>query len=119
MSSIKPFIGRRLALSPLDAYTLGPAFAASPKIGLQSEIPRPARPLTSITSVTRKTPKNHILLNRRSFQTSSTMSANMRAVLIKNGQGTADDLYIGEEPVPEPKAGEVQVKVRSPSWIRE
>lgn len=35
----------------------------------------------------------------------------MRAILIKDGKGPADNLYIGEEPTPEPKAGEVQVKV--------
>ncbi|GFZ46841.1 hypothetical protein JCM24511_04061 [Saitozyma sp. JCM 24511] len=34
----------------------------------------------------------------------------MRAVLIKDGKGPADNLYIGEEATPEPKKGEVQVK---------
>lgn len=36
----------------------------------------------------------------------------MRAVLIRGGKGSADDLYIGETEKPRPKAGEVIVKVR-------
>jgi NADPH:quinone reductase-like Zn-dependent oxidoreductase len=35
----------------------------------------------------------------------------MRAVLIKEGKGPAENLYLGEEATPEPKKGEVQVKV--------
>lgn len=35
----------------------------------------------------------------------------MKAVLIKNGTGHADDLYLGQEPTPEPGNGQVQVKV--------
>ena len=35
----------------------------------------------------------------------------MRAVLIKDGKGPSENLYIGEEATSRPKAGEVQVKV--------
>ncbi|KZT59410.1 quinone oxidoreductase putative [Calocera cornea HHB12733] len=41
------------------------------------------------------------------------MSSKMRAVLIKGGAGTADDLYVGEYDKPVPKQGEVLVKVRA------
>jgi len=37
----------------------------------------------------------------------------MRAVLIKDGKGPAENLYIGEAPTPEPKAEEVQVKIQA------
>ena len=45
------------------------------------------------------------------FSSTTAAPAKMRCVLIKNGSGTADDFYIGEEPIPVPKEGEVQVKV--------
>lgn len=35
----------------------------------------------------------------------------MKCVLVKDGQGPVENLYIGEEATPEPKAGEVQIKV--------
>ena len=35
----------------------------------------------------------------------------MRAVLIKDGKGPAENLYIGEAPKPTPAAGEVLVQV--------
>jgi hypothetical protein len=38
----------------------------------------------------------------------------MRAVLIKDGKGPAENLFIGEEATPEPNKGEVQVKVSRP-----
>jgi NADPH:quinone reductase-like Zn-dependent oxidoreductase len=38
----------------------------------------------------------------------------MRAVLIKDEKGPAENLYMGEEATPEPKQGEVQVKVSRP-----
>ncbi|EJU02935.1 quinone oxidoreductase [Dacryopinax primogenitus] len=41
------------------------------------------------------------------------MASKMRAILIKNGAGTADDLYIGECDKPIPKEGEVLVKVKA------
>lgn len=34
----------------------------------------------------------------------------MKAILIKGGKGSAEDLYIGEEGTPEPKSHEVQIK---------
>ncbi|ORX35644.1 hypothetical protein BD324DRAFT_630987 [Kockovaella imperatae] len=41
---------------------------------------------------------------------SYTIPLTMRAILIKDGKGPADNLYIGEEATPKPKQGEVQVK---------
>ncbi|KIR27012.1 quinone oxidoreductase [Cryptococcus deuterogattii 99/473] len=38
---------------------------------------------------------------------------NMKAILIKNGTGHADDLYLGQEPTPEPGNGQVQVKIKN------
>ncbi|KIL67729.1 hypothetical protein M378DRAFT_22431, partial [Amanita muscaria Koide BX008] len=37
----------------------------------------------------------------------------MRAVLIKDGLGPADNLYIGEAPTPTPKPGEVLIKINA------
>lgn len=37
----------------------------------------------------------------------------MRCILIKDGKGPADNLYMGEEPTPRPDENEVLVKVRS------
>lgn len=41
----------------------------------------------------------------------------MRAVLIKDGKGPAENLYIGEAPKPIPKSGEVLVKVNGSSHL--
>ena len=41
------------------------------------------------------------------------MSSIMRAVLIKDGKGGIENLYIGETPKPSAKGGEVVVHVRS------
>ncbi|KZO96754.1 quinone oxidoreductase putative [Calocera viscosa TUFC12733] len=41
------------------------------------------------------------------------MSTKMRAVLVKGGAGTADDLYVGEYDKPVPKKGEVLVKIKA------
>ncbi len=39
----------------------------------------------------------------------------MKAILVKDGKGPAENLYMGEEETPLPKEGQVQVKVsRSP-----
>jgi NADPH:quinone reductase-like Zn-dependent oxidoreductase len=35
----------------------------------------------------------------------------MRAVLVKDGKGPAENLYLGEAPTPKPRPGEVLVKV--------
>ncbi|WVQ80775.1 hypothetical protein IAT38_002880 [Cryptococcus sp. DSM 104549] len=37
----------------------------------------------------------------------------MKAILIKGGTGDADALYLGEEETPQPRAGEVQVKIKT------
>lgn len=36
----------------------------------------------------------------------------MKCILIKDGKGPVENLYIGEEATPEPKQGEILVKVR-------
>jgi hypothetical protein len=36
----------------------------------------------------------------------------MRCILIKDGKGPADNLYMGEEETPAPKQGEVQIKIK-------
>jgi NADPH:quinone reductase-like Zn-dependent oxidoreductase len=41
------------------------------------------------------------------------MAQNMRAVLIKNGKGGADALYLGETPKPAATPGTVLVKVKA------
>ena len=35
----------------------------------------------------------------------------MKAVLIKDGKGPVENLYLGEEATPEPEEGQVQVQV--------
>lgn len=47
----------------------------------------------------------------------------MRAVIIKDGKGPIENLYVGEIEKPSPKHGEVLVEVRIiypdiPSWLR-
>lgn len=67
-------------------------------------------------------PRVRFVAPRASFSSSAKLSVppKMRAVLIKDGKGPAENLYIGEEATPEPKQGEVQVKVSrarlSPAW---
>lgn len=39
------------------------------------------------------------------------MPTKMKAVLIKDGKGPVENLYIGEEGTPEPEEGQVQVQV--------
>lgn len=43
---------------------------------------------------------------------STSIPEKMRCILVKNGKGTADDLYMGEEAVPTLEKGQVLVKVR-------
>jgi hypothetical protein len=43
-------------------------------------------------------------------------TSNMRAVLIKNGKGPVENLYIGETAVPTLQPGEVLVKARQASY---
>ena len=35
----------------------------------------------------------------------------MKAILIKDGKGPAENLYLGEEETPSPQKGQVQIKV--------
>jgi NADPH:quinone reductase-like Zn-dependent oxidoreductase len=43
----------------------------------------------------------------------------MRAVLIKDGKGPVENLYLGEEATPEPEEGQVQVQVSSSRLVVE
>jgi len=43
----------------------------------------------------------------------------MRAVLIKDGKGPVENLYLGEEATPEPDQGQVQVQVSSSRLVVE
>jgi hypothetical protein len=42
---------------------------------------------------------------------STQIPERMKCILIKDGKGPAENLYLGEEPVPKAKEGEVLVKV--------
>jgi hypothetical protein len=42
---------------------------------------------------------------------STQIPERMKCILIKDGKGPAENLYLGEEPVPQAKEGEVLVKV--------
>lgn len=49
----------------------------------------------------------------RPFSTTlRNMEGNMKCVLIKDGKGPAENLYIGEEPVPQPQGDEIQVEIK-------
>jgi hypothetical protein len=50
----------------------------------------------------------------RQFHSSVSNLVKMKAILIKDGKGPADNLYLGEEETPEPQQGQVQVKVNFP-----
>ena len=63
-------------------------------------------------------------LPRTAFHFSSTSTfrythapSKMRAVLIKDGKGPVENLYLGEEATPEPEEGQVQVQVSYISLI--
>lgn len=43
----------------------------------------------------------------------SSLPKKMKCILIKDGKGPAENLYLGEEAVPSPKAGEVLVKIKA------
>lgn len=49
----------------------------------------------------------------RGFTHSATTPNKMKAILVKDGKGPADNLYMGEEETPSPGKGQVQVKVNS------
>lgn len=68
-----------------------------------SVFPRVALPATSIAAC-RAT-------STRPFSSSRSHFENMRCVLIKDGKGPVENLYLGEEATPSPQKGEVLVKV--------
>ncbi|ORY26150.1 hypothetical protein BCR39DRAFT_541994 [Naematelia encephala] len=49
----------------------------------------------------------------RTFATTSGNTQKMRCILIKDGKGPVENLYLGEEQTPEPKEGEVQIKIKN------
>ncbi|KAK1924033.1 hypothetical protein DB88DRAFT_488907 [Papiliotrema laurentii] len=49
----------------------------------------------------------------RHFSGTSSTFDKMRCILIKDGKGPAENLYLGEEETPLPKQGEVQVKIKT------
>jgi len=65
------------------------------------------------TGLLRPRISSRVHLNHHFSHTTRNMSSKMRAVLIKGGVGTADDLYIGDYDKPVPSKGEVLVKVKA------
>lgn len=69
---------------------------------------------------TRYTPVSAALATRAFTQPQRTFSStprimadgNMKCILIKDGKGPVENLYMGEEPVPQPKEGEIQVEIK-------
>lgn len=53
----------------------------------------------------------------RSARMSTSIPEKMKCILVKNGKGTANDLYMGEEAVPTLEKGQVLVKVRFPRYL--
>jgi hypothetical protein len=87
---------------------------------LLSTIIRPTT-LQRVTPIFKQTYRAPLLyLPRTAFHFSSTSTirypqdpSKMRAVLIKDGKGPVENLYLGEEATPEPEEGQVQVQVSS------
>lgn len=63
-----------------------------------------------------KTPHSWSTYRTSPFSTSTARSANMKAILVKDGKGPAENLYLGEEETPLPQKGQVQVKVCSETY---
>jgi hypothetical protein len=87
---------------------------------LLSTIIRPTT-LQRVTPIFKQTYRAPLLyLPRTAFHFGSTSTfrythapSKMRAVLIKDGKGPVENLYLGEEATPEPEEGQVQVQVSS------
>lgn len=97
----------RVLLLRLTASSRSPLPTSGPSLPArlpQFALVRPCR--TSFASTT---------LRCRSFASSTAYSAKMKAILIKDGKGPAENLYLGEEETPSPGKGQVQVKVRCPN----
>jgi hypothetical protein len=85
---------------------------------LLSNIIRPTT-LQRLNPILRNTHRAPLLnLSRPVYHFSSTSTfrsqqvpSKMRAVLIKDGKGPVENLYLGEEATPEPEEGQVQVQV--------
>jgi hypothetical protein len=85
---------------------------------LLSTITRPTT-FQRVTPIFKQTYRAPLLnLSRPAIHFSSTSTfryqqvpSKMRAVLIKDGKGPVENLYLGEEATPEPEQGQVQVQV--------
>jgi hypothetical protein len=93
---------------------------------LLSTIIRPTT-LQRVAPIFKQTYRAPLLnLSRTAFHFSSTSTfryqqvpSKMRAVLIKDGKGPVENLYLGEEATPEPEEGQVQVQVSSSRLVVE
>jgi len=64
-----------------------------------------------LLNLPRNTPRpGHYFSSSSTFRYTHAPSK-MRAVLIKDGKGPVENLYLGEEATPEPEEGQVQVQV--------
>lgn len=72
--------------------------------------PRSSRTLKNLPIVSLQRPFTNLHRNP------NRMSETMRAVLIKDGKGPVENLYLGEAPKPAPKPNEVLVKVSPQYW---
>lgn len=51
-------------------------------------------------------------ISSRPFSTTTARLDKMKCILIKEGKGPVENLYMGEEETPEPAKGQVQVKIK-------
>jgi hypothetical protein len=66
--------------------------------------------LRAATTATTRLTRTPIAFTR-TMSTSIEIPQKMRCVLVKDNQGPAENMYLGEEEVPKTKEGEVLVKV--------
>lgn len=81
---------------------------ASARTLARSRTQTPARTVLSATALSSRFAQT----SPRTFSTSTSTFDNMKAILIKDGKGPIENLYLGEEATPTPKKGECLVKVR-------
>jgi len=78
-----------------------------------ASLQRPKR-LVPATSVLRPRYQSSLPFSTSTIsRAQAAIPTKMRAVLIKDGKGPVENLYLGEEATPEPKEGQVQVQVRT------
>ena len=94
--SNRPLASIRLA--HFATFTAASSFAlASPKISA------PARPQIRARNSE---------ISIRPLSTTTARLDKMKCILIKEGKGPVENLYMGEEETPEPAKGQVQVKIK-------